>query len=189
MKPVRGLGLKTQFNYCRGETMEHSIFNQFEIDLLDAAKMVLHDGLRRIGERTELFPTNREKSRKVDRERREARDALSQTLIADYGHLRHEVAVVALIDAQGRLIGVENFGDGHATHCEIRPRLLAEKIVRTGAVAVLLAHVHPSGLCQPSQQDIEMTKQMDGWLAAMDCYLIDHLVITVDECCSIKGEW
>lgn len=167
--------------------MEHSIFNQFELDLLDAAKMVLSDGLKRISDRPELFPTS--KGRAVDRACREARDVLTQQLITDYGHLRHEVAVVCLFDAQGRLIGVENFGDGHATHCEIRPRLLAEKIIRTGAVAVLLAHVHPSGSCNPSKQDIEMTAHMHSWLAAMDCVLIDHLVLTVNDSCSITGDW
>lgn len=169
--------------------MEHSIFNQFEVDLLDAAKMLLNDGLVRIKGRQNLFPTNKDNSRKADTAGREARDTISQALIADYGHLRHEVAVVVLIDAQGRLIGIENFGDGHASHCEIRPRLLAEKIIRTGAVAVLLAHVHPSGECAPSKADIELTEMMGSWLAAMDTALIDHLVITVNDCCSILGNW
>jgi DNA repair protein RadC len=169
--------------------MNHAIFNQFEVDLLDAAKMVLNDGLQRIKQREQLFPTNREKSRSIDAERRAARDTLSQLLIADYGHLRHETAIVALIDAQGRLISVEDFGTGHASHCEIRPRLLAEKIIRTGAIAILLAHNHPSGECVPSKQDIELTSKFDSWLAMLDCYLIDHLVLTVNDCCSIKGEW
>jgi len=169
--------------------MEHSIFNQFEMDLLDAAKMVLNDGLRRISERENLFPTNKARTRSDDQKCRDAREAVSQSLITEYGHLRHEVAIVALIDAQGRLIGVETFGDGHATHCEIRPRLLAEKIIRTGAVAVLLAHVHPSGTCSPSKEDITLTEHLDTWLAAMDCKLLDHLVLTVNDCCSIKGEW
>ena len=169
--------------------MEHSIFNQFEIDLIDAAKMVLHDGLQRIADRPNMFPTNKDKSRKADQACRDARDLLTQTLIADYGHLRHEVAVVCLFDAQGRMIGIEDFGDGHATHCEIRPRLLSEKVIRTGAVAVLLAHVHPSGECSPSQPDIEMTKLTESWLGAMDCTLIDHLVLTVNDSCSIMGNW
>jgi len=164
-----------------------SIFTDSENELLFAAKLVLSDGLRRLNERQSLFPTSR--GRAVSAECREARDALASTLVATYGALRHEVSAVALIDAQGRLINIEEMPQGHAAHCEIRPRLLAEMITRTGAVAVLIVHNHPSGSCSPSRADIEVTTMLEGWLKVMDCALIDHLVLTVDDWCNIKGEW
>ena len=163
------------------------LFNTSEQELIDAARFILQDGLQRLKLRQSLFPCHR--GRAIDAACRDARDALALSLMADYGVLRHEVAVAALIDAQGRLIGVETFPVGHATHCEVRPRLLAEMVTRTGAVAVLLAHNHPSGECAPSKADIQLTAMLTDWLDLMDCRLIDHLVLTVNDYCSIKGEW
>jgi DNA repair protein RadC len=119
----------------------------------------------------------------------DAREAVAESLRLEYGALRHEIAVAVLIDAQARLIDIREFPQGKASHCEISPRILAGWIVETGAAAVLLAHNHPSGECSPSKADIELTNHIGPWLAAMDCELIDHLVLTTGDTASILGNW
>lgn len=167
---------------------ENSIFSADEVDLLNAARMVLSDGVQRLKGRENLLPTNR--SKRVDRkECREAREALTDKLIADYGNLRYEVAVVILIDAQGRLIDIRPFPQGKATHCEISPRILAGFILECGASAVLLAHNHPSGEATPSQADVDFTMNIGPWLHAMDVDLLDHLVLNGAEASAIMGTW
>ena len=166
-----------------------SIFNDSEQELLDAAKYVLRDGIERLKTRPQLFPTTR-RSRSAERiECAAAREALTLHLIAEYGSLRHEVAVVALIDAQGRLIGVEQFPQGKATHCEVHPRILAEKIVRTGTVAIVLAHNHPSGSNNPSQADIKMTDFFKDWVKPLDCELLEHFVLSPGDAGAIMGDF
>lgn len=167
--------------------MNHSIFSEDERDLLDAARLILSAGLSRLSDRTGLFPTAR--LRAVNEQCREARDTLAASLVAEYGGHRHEVAVAAFIDAQGRLIDIVQLSEGKATHCEVNYRKLAGLIASTGAVALLLAHNHPSGQCSPSREDIKLTDFLAEWLAPMDCALIDHLVLTVGDWASIKGEW
>lgn len=165
------------------------IFNESERELIEAARMILSDGVTRLKGRENLFPTNRTKKRADRKEAREAREALTDKLVADYGSLRHEVAVAVLIDAQGRLITIEQFPQGKATQCEVSPRILAGWLVEHGASAVLLAHNHPSGDNTPSEQDVKMTAMLGGWLQVMDVALIDHLVLCGEGATSILGDW
>lgn len=169
--------------------MSMGIFNEMEQELIDAARLIMRDGVERLKGRDALFPTTRERSR-TDRIRLNGvREALADSLQMEYGALRHEVALAVLIDAQGRLITIEQFPQGKAAHVEISARILAGWIVHHGAVAVLLAHNHPSGECAPSKQDIAVTDHLVSWLRVMDCELIDHLVLTGSESCSILGNW
>jgi DNA repair protein RadC len=62
-------------------------------------------------------------------------------------------------------------------------------VCKHDAAAVLLAHNHPSGDCTPSREDKRMTEAMTDWLEVMDVKVIDHLVLTVSDWSSIKGEW
>lgn len=165
-----------------------SIFNEMETDLIDAARIVLRDGVQRLKGRHSLLPTNRD-NKAARAELREARDALTVSLIADYGSLRHEVAIAVLIDAQGRLIEAEQFPQGKATHVEISYRILAGWIVTHGASCVLLVHNHPSGDNTPSEQDVRVTSHLAAWLKMLDCELLDHLVINGDDASSILGAW
>jgi len=165
------------------------IFNESERELIEAARMILADGTRRLKAREGLFPTNRTRSKADRKEAREAREALTDQLVADYGSLRHEVAVCVLIDAQGRLIDVRPFPQGKATHCEVSGRILAGMIIESGACAVLLAHNHPSGDNTPSPEDEKLTAMYASWLKVLECELIDHLVLCGDGASSIMGDW
>jgi len=169
--------------------MNGELFSDFERELIDAARMVLCDGVRRLTERQGLFQTIKRKGKEARAEVLAARSTLVDYLIATYGPLRHEVAACCLVDAQGRLIGVEEFPQGKATHCEASPRLLAGMIVRSGAVACILVHNHPSGDNTPSREDVALTAQYGPWLAQMECELIDHLVVCTSGAASILGEF
>jgi DNA repair protein RadC len=169
--------------------MSLELFNESERELIDAARMILSDGVRRLSSREGLFPTNRAKGRTARAEVTAARNGLVDYLVATYGALRHEVAACCLIDAQGRLIGVDEFPRGKATHCEVSPRLLADFVIRSGACAVILVHNHPSGDNTPSPQDVAFTRKIAEWLPALECELVDHLVICTDGAASILGEF
>jgi DNA repair protein RadC len=168
--------------------MTYGIFNDAELELIEAAKMVLSDGVQRLKGRENLFPL-RGMKRDERSACRDGRRLLTEKLIADYGSLRYEVAVAVMIDAQGRLIEIEQFPQGKASEVEMNARLLAGMVLKHGAAAVLLAHNHPSGDNTPSQQDEKVTTMLQSWLAVMDCKLLDHLVLNGEDASSITGEW
>jgi DNA repair protein RadC len=164
-----------------------SIFNDEENQLILAARILMADGLARLKKREACFPC---KAGRAEREAcRGARDLLANSLVAEYGALRHEMAIMSMFDAQGRLIETVELARGGATHCQMRPRLIAEHVLRTGASGILLAHNHPSGECSPSKADVDLTQAFVQWCGLMEVELIDHLVLTVNDWSSILGNW
>lgn len=163
------------------------IFSPYEEELIAMSRAVLRDGLTRLKERVCLLADSR--SHKTTTATRQARDAITHTLCADYGALRHEVAVMVLIDAQGRYVATEEFPRGEASSVRVSARMAAEFVLKHGASFCLLAHNHPSGDNTPSKPDIQLTEQLGRWLAQMDCELIDHLVIAGSEASTILGRW
>lgn len=168
--------------------MTYGIFDDSELELIELAKMVLSDGVQRLKGRENLFPV-RGMKRQDRQECRNARQLLTDKLVADYGSLRHEVAIAVMIDAQGRLIDIEQFPQGKAAEVEMNARLLAGMILKHGASAILLAHNHPSGDNTPSKQDEQVTAMLKSWLAVMEVELLDHLVLNGEDASSILGGW
>ena len=56
-------------------------------------------------------------------------------------------------------------------------RLLLKKALELGAVALILAHNHPSGNLFPSPQDIALTKKLVEAGKILSIKILDHLII------------
>ena len=41
----------------------------------------------------------------------------------------------------------------------------------------VLAHNHPSGVCEPSQADIRITENLRAALALVDIRVLDHVIV------------
>ncbi len=52
------------------------------------------------------------------------------------------------------------------------------------AVAVIIAHNHPSGGIEPSISDRKLTRTIQETLALIDVKLLDHFVVANNEICS-----
>lgn len=164
------------------------MFSEQEKELIDMARYVLKDGVNRLKSRVSLLPSN--KHNRAERAALQgAKDSISDLLINEIGGLRHETASLILLDNQGRLITVERMPDGKAGEVEMRPRLIAKAVIEHGASFIVLAHNHPSGECAPSRQDQQFTRMIEQFLAAMECTLVDHLIVTVGEISSMFGKW
>ena len=52
------------------------------------------------------------------------------------------------------------------------------------ASSVIIAHNHPSGNPKPSDKDLSITKKLKDAANLFDIALLDHLIITDNECYS-----
>ncbi len=71
--------------------------------------------------------------------------------------------------------------DANLTH----PREVFKPALEYAAVAVVLAHNHPSGTLQPSLADIEFTKQLVESGKIMGIEILDHIIVTKESFVSI----
>ena len=93
----------------------------------------------------------------------------------------HEVFAVLFLDAQNRLIGLEEMFRGTLTQTSVYPREVVKRALELQAAAVILAHNHPSGAAEPSRADEYLTQTLKSALALVDVRVLDHLVVARGE--------
>jgi DNA repair protein RadC len=93
------------------------------------------------------------------------------------GGREHEVFAVLFLDAQSRLLRLEEMFRGTLTQTSVYPREVVKRALELGAAAVILAHNHPSGAAEPSRADEFLTQTLKSALALVDVRVLDHLVV------------
>ena len=90
---------------------------------------------------------------------------------------QREVFGVILLSARNRLLAVEDLFHGSIDRTAVYPREVLKTCLRRNASAVVLFHNHPSGVCEPSPSDIQLTTRLQSILEEIDVRLLDHLVV------------
>ena len=79
-------------------------------------------------------------------------------------------------DHSGRVLRPALLHKGTIDQVQIYPREVVETALRYHAHAVLLAHNHPSGTAEPSQDDYDATRAVISALNVIGVRVIDHLI-------------
>ena len=124
-----------------------------------------------------------EMSQRALREQMQERDVLgSPDAVRDYlrlklGNLPREVFMVILLDAQNRVLAMEELFAGTLTQTSVYPREVVKRALHFNAAAVIFAHNHPSGVAEPSRADEMLTGALKQALALVDIKVLDHFVV------------
>ena len=88
-----------------------------------------------------------------------------------------EVFVGLFLDAQNRVIAVEELFSGTLTQTSVFPREVVRRALHHNAAGVIFAHNHPSGVAEPSHADETLTQALKEALAVIDVRVLDHFVV------------
>lgn len=127
-----------------------------------------------------------EMSRRTLREKLDRGAALgSPQAVRDYLRLKlyglaHEVFVGVFLDAQNRVLAVEELFRGTLTQTSVFPREIVKRALHHNAAAAIFAHNHPSGVAEPSRADEALTQTLKHTLALIDVKVLDHFVVGGD---------
>lgn len=98
-------------------------------------------------------------------------------LALNLGGRPQEVFSVLFLDAQHRLIRLEDLFFGTLTQTSVYPREVLKRALALNAGAVVLAHNHPSGVAEPSRADEYLTQTLKTALQMVDVRVLDHVVV------------
>lgn len=87
-----------------------------------------------------------------------------------------EIAVVAFLDPNWRLLGESRFTGG-ARWVTPSIRTIIRDALSFDATTAVLVHSHPGGDPAPSPADIAFTRRLAITLRAIDVALVDHLIL------------
>jgi DNA repair protein RadC len=103
--------------------------------------------------------------------------AVRDFLRLQLGGLEHEVFLAVFLDAQNRVLAVEELFRGTLTQTSVYPREVVKRALFHNAGGVILAHNHPSGLAESSQADRWLTDQLKQALTLVDVRVLDHFIV------------
>jgi len=89
-----------------------------------------------------------------------------------------ESSYVFFLDANNRLRGTEKISEGTIDQTHVYPREVAKCALDNSASSVIIAHNHPSGIIEPSTQDINITKSIETALSVVGISLYDSVIIS-----------
>ncbi|WP_339936799.1 RadC family protein [Undibacterium luofuense] len=124
-----------------------------------------------------------ELSKRAIREELEEKVSLSNPqAVKDYLHLlfanrTYECFCVLFLDVQNKLITTEEMFRGTLTQASVYPREVAVRALHHHAASVIVAHNHPSGNCDPSAADKQLTAQLQQALQLLEIRVLDHFIV------------
>ena len=91
-----------------------------------------------------------------------------------------------LLNTRGRLIKVAEISKGSLDSSIVHPREVFKEAMTASAASVIFVHNHPSGITDPSEDDIKLTKRLVevGDLVGID--VLDHVIIGNEKPFSLK---
>ncbi len=110
-------------------------------------------------------------------------DAVEQ--LKDIRNKKQEYFVVLTLDGANRLINNTIVFQGTLNQSLVHPREIFARAIEDRAASIIVAHNHPSGNAEPSEEDIAITGKLKEAGELLGIPLIEHIVITKDKHWSI----
>lgn len=107
-------------------------------------------------------------------------------LVVDIRRSRKEQFVALYLDGRNHLIHREAISTGTLTASLVHPREVFGPAVARSAASIVLAHNHPSGDPQPSDEDIELTHRLVEAGTLLGIAVLDHVIVTEREALSLR---
>ena len=98
-----------------------------------------------------------------------------------------ETYIVTLTNSN-RLISISEITSGTTKGVQISPKLIFQLALKANAVAIIVAHNHPSGKLKISESDKKETQKLKLLADKMEITLLDHLIITSESFLSFAYE-
>lgn len=110
-----------------------------------------------------------------------------------YGYLKaslkgilNEEFKAMFLNSRNRLLAIETIQIGTVNKSVVYPRKIVERALYNHATGVIIAHNHPGGSLNPSEDDCRVTKAIKDALKTVDIVLLDHILIGGDSYFSFK---
>jgi len=93
-----------------------------------------------------------------------------------------------LLDTRNKIIKSTDISIGSLDSSIVHPRELFKEAISASASSIIIAHNHPSGNPQASQEDIQLTKRLKECGDIIGIEIVDHIILGEERFISMKRE-
>ena len=110
---------------------------------------------------------------------------IANICMRDFFYKKREIARVYFLNIKNIVLQVLDISIGGLNSVNISIKEIIAKAVEFRAAKIILVHNHPSGISEPSKDDIKFTDQLYNAAQILDIDLIDHIIVAKREYTSV----
>ncbi|UCE01777.1 MAG: DNA repair protein RadC [Candidatus Latescibacterota bacterium] len=104
-------------------------------------------------------------------------ERVARLLMPALRDLDREHFVAVLLTTKNQVIDVITVSIGSLSASLVHPREVLKPAIQASAAALIVAHNHPTGIPEPSREDIEFTQRLGRCCDVVGIRLLDHVII------------
>lgn len=104
-------------------------------------------------------------------------EKIGEMLVIEMGARDVETFRVIFLDKKLRITGQREISKGILDRTIVHPREIYSDAVRERSNAIIIAHNHPSGVCEPSDEDLMLTRRVMRAGKIMGIPMLDHIIV------------
>lgn len=177
--------LRTGTKCCSALELADEILHSFE-NLGDMGKASIHDLIRIKGVKSAKaieLQAGFELGRRIAYEKVKHRISIQQPEdIFDWlnqliGFEKQEHFIVLFLNQKNQIVTYKDLFIGTLTSASVHPREIFREAMHLQCAKLVCVHNHPSGDCEPSHADIELTKRIVECGRMVAIPLLDHIIV------------
>lgn len=94
----------------------------------------------------------------------------------DYEGVNYELFFAIFMNRANRVLGKVRISEGGISGTVADPKKIFKMALDYKASSMILSHNHPSGNCQPSEADIQLTRKLKEAGQLLDLPVLDHII-------------
>ena len=107
-------------------------------------------------------------------------EAVMEVVASELKNYDREVFAILNLKTNGKPINLHICSIGTLDATMVNPREAFKAIILSNAASFICVHNHPSGNCEPSQDDIAVTERMVKCGELMGIKMLDHIIIAAE---------
>ena len=96
------------------------------------------------------------------------------------GQNDREQLIIVMLNAKNRVVGTNVVSVGSVNTSPVFLREVFKPAITASASAVVIGHNHPSGILEPSREDIMITKKIMAVAKLLNIIVHDHVIVDMD---------
>jgi DNA repair protein RadC len=111
---------------------------------------------------------------------------VARLVMPDMAHLDYEQLRVIVLDTKNRVVSNMPLYRGTVNSSVLRAAEIFRQAITRNCPGIIVCHNHPTGLPEPSPEDVAVTNQLVAAGKVLDIELVDHLIIGHQQFVSLK---
>ena len=102
---------------------------------------------------------------------------VADLLMPELRYEKRERVKLLLLNSKNMVLKITDISLGGANFAYIEPKDILQEAVKMGAPKIIIVHNHPSGIVEPSKNDLQITKRLLEATSIIGIEMLDHIII------------